>query len=252
MNNFWDKIHTQNRPIGIKKSDYDKFFSKEFLKMLRPAHKKILDLGCGNGLLSVFLAQNHGQVLAVDSSAQAISATSAIAKANRLTRKIKTKVLDADKLDRLETKFDLVCGQYILHHLSGFDLFCRKLQKIIKPKGKAIFYENNANNRLLMAMRPLAGKFGIRKFGQSDEHPLDKNRILILKKYFSVKQIFPNFVFFSLIGSYLLPENSKITGKIWGGLKKMDKYIFNTWPNLRKYSYHQIIILIPKKVPYHE
>lgn len=103
MQNYNEIYSTSNTLDGIKSSQMLSLVWKNFL-----SNSKILDLGCGQGIDSLFLSKNGFSVTAVDSSDVAIN-------------QIKIKK-DEFKLDNLE----LICGD-----INDFNIEKNKYQVII-------------------------------------------------------------------------------------------------------------------------
>lgn len=241
---FWDKKWNGANPTW-------KLDVADFEKKLRPSRKMLLELsgdikgkdvleiGCGNGMLSVYLAKIGGNITAVDNSNISINNTREIAKYNQVEHLIKTHELNAMEIGKLEKSFDLVVGEYVLHHIEPFSVFAKILFKVIKKGGRGIFFENNSRNPILMFGRNfLAGKYGIPKYSDSEEHPFEPKEIEILKQNFTEVNIYyPEFMFFLLFNSHIF----KSEGKIRHILINLDRWMYRNLPSFRKYSYCQIV-----------
>ena len=201
--------------------------------------KNVLDIGCGNGVLSVYLAKMGAKVIAIDNSPVAIKNTLALRKVNRVDSLLEVYLLNAMELNDLQKSFDLAVGRFVLHHIEPFNLFSEILFNIIVKGGKGIFLENNSRNPLLMFFRTfVVGRFGIPKYGDREEYPFEPREIEILKGRFNrVYLHYPTFMFFSMIGRYLFRHNRNLSNIF----KNIDEWIYNIWPIFHKYSYHQII-----------
>jgi SAM-dependent methyltransferase len=241
---FWDKVQQKFEPFELnpmtlkeKASPGDRTF---FNFVGEVKGKNVLDIGCGNGLLSVYFAKMGNQVTAIDTSPSAIRNTISLAKANGLETLVTAHRLDIFELESLHRSFDLVVGKFILHHIEPFDQFVGKLFNIITKGGKGIFYENNSRNPILLFFRTfLVGRFGISKHGDHSEHPFEPKEIEMLgEKFDRVNVYYPGFKFFVLMTPYLFKPKHKRLISIFG---KMDQWIYDHFRFLHRYSYHQII-----------
>ncbi|MBQ7577573.1 MAG: class I SAM-dependent methyltransferase, partial [Synergistaceae bacterium] len=88
--------------------------------------KNILEIGCGNGDMSIFLAKHGAKVFSIDNTNNGINNALALADFNGV--KIQAQVMDALDVDKLPGKFDFVVGKFILHHIEPFDKFAEKIK----------------------------------------------------------------------------------------------------------------------------
>ncbi len=234
IENFWDKIYEANPARFPDEKDPILLAALEhFGNNIKGA--RLLDLGCGNGSSSLFFAKHGAHVTSMDISEVAIQSLSQLCIENGIENiaPIKCSAFSISELG----SFDFVFGSMILHHLEPFAAFSETLKKSMAQGGKAFFYENNALSNLLIWFRTnLVGKYGIPKYGDDDEFPLTPAEVKILKQDFTVKIIYPKFVFFSLVSIYLLK------GNLQSLLQSLDDYL-GQFSGVRKYSYLQYLLL---------
>lgn len=101
-------------------------------------NSKILEVGCGIGSESVFLAVRGMNVTALDISESAISKAKELA--NVYDTKVNWKVGNILTDDDLDEKFDVITDQGCFHHLSDEERvrYEEKIVKLLKPKGMFI------------------------------------------------------------------------------------------------------------------
>lgn len=241
MMEFWDKRWKEFEPFPIDPTTFrEKAGLTMFLDRIGNVDgKNVLDMGCGNGQLSVYLAKLGANVTAIDSSQVAVENTKKIAKVNQVELSLEPYRLNALELSNFAKQFDLVVGMAILHHIEPFEVFSEILYNILTKGGRGIFLENNSRNPVLMFCRSsLVGRFGIPKYGDDEEHPFEPSEIEILRQRFHrVHVYYPDFRFFIMMGIYLFRRN-RLLCKL---LKRMDECVYSYLPIFHKYSYNQII-----------
>jgi SAM-dependent methyltransferase len=230
---FWNDIYTKNPTYARSKSDSIVISAMNHFGDIRGA--RLLELGCGDGSISAFFAEQGAQVTAIDISEVAINNLNKFSLENGIDsiNAVHCSAFDIDQLG----EFDFVFGSMILHHLEPFDEFAKLLRKSMKAEGKAFFYENNAFSDLLVWCRNnLVGKFGIPKYGDNDEFPLLPSEVDCLRRRFDVQVEYPTMQFFQMASVYLFK------GKLKFVTLPMDQALYLFKP-ARKLSYRQYIFL---------
>ena len=100
-----------------------------------PRGLTVLDLGCGTGRHSVWLAESGASVTAVDFSEGML--TEARRKPGAATVRFLTHDLHHPLPFRAEA-FDLVVSGLVLEHLQDLDLFFAEAHRVLKPGGRAV------------------------------------------------------------------------------------------------------------------
>jgi 2-polyprenyl-6-hydroxyphenyl methylase/3-demethylubiquinone-9 3-methyltransferase len=125
-------LHTFN-PIRIKYikdnilKDFNIKTSNEPFKNI-----KILDIGCGGGLLSEPMCRLGASVVGIDASKKNIEVAKFHAKKNKL--KIDYKVASPEKL-KTKLKFDIILNMEIVEHVNDIDFFIKESSKLLKKNG---------------------------------------------------------------------------------------------------------------------
>lgn len=239
--NFWDNNWSKFEPFNLDPALFRETIGlsdRVFVELIGDVSgKKVLELGCGNGLLSVYLAKMGAWVTAVDSSIVGIQNTQALADSSYVHSKIKAHSIDALNLMTLNESFDIIVGRFVLHHIEPFDHFADILFNIMKVGGRGVFRENSSRNQILRLFRTVApGRFGIPKYSDDKEYPLQVEEIEMLRQKFDKVEIhYTEFKFLRMVNEYLLRHNRQNL------FTNMDDWIYNHCPRLHKYSYTQII-----------
>ena len=201
--------------------------------------KRLLDVGCGVGQWSVFLAKLGAEVWAIDISPASLE----VARRNATLHGVEDRI-HFDTMNALATSFpdqffDRVHGQDVIHHLDP-ELLGREVGRVLRPGGRAIFTENCANNPLLMlARKHLCGRFGIPRWSSGDEYPLTREGIRAFgASFLTVDVAFPDFRFFHLLNAKLFGYRSRLLNHAFDAL---DAGIYRFLPILRPWSYRQVI-----------
>lgn len=106
------------------------------------AGKKILEIGCGTGALTQYLARTNASVIATDFDERFLGVAQ-----NKINfPNVFFQIADAEILKNFSSdSFDVVCGVSILHHLN-IDLALKNIQRVLKPGGAMAFSEPNMLN----------------------------------------------------------------------------------------------------------
>jgi 2-polyprenyl-6-hydroxyphenyl methylase/3-demethylubiquinone-9 3-methyltransferase len=118
-------------------------------RSVRPlAGKRVLDVGCGAGLLSEPLARLGGDVTGVDAAAENI----AVAADHAATGGLAINFIHGDIAELDVGKFDLICSMEVLEHVADKAAFLSALSARLGPGGLMILSTPNrsAASRVLL------------------------------------------------------------------------------------------------------
>ena len=93
---------------------------------------KILDIGCGGGLLSEPMSRMGANVTGIDASDKNIKIAKLHSKKNKL--KINYLCSSPEKL-KIKKKFDVILNMEIIEHVDDIDLFIKKSSELLKKNG---------------------------------------------------------------------------------------------------------------------
>jgi SAM-dependent methyltransferase len=140
--------------------------------------KLLLDLGCGAGENSVYFGKKGARCVATDYSPGMVEVALKLADANGVT--IEGCTANAMALDFPDNTFDLVYASNLLHHIPDPKIALKEMHRVLKPGGKACFWDPLKHNPVINVYRRMAT--AVRT---DDEMPLDINIVNYIKTLFS-------------------------------------------------------------------
>jgi SAM-dependent methyltransferase len=202
----------------------------------------VLELGCGDGnMLLHLIDRGAASVTGIDISPGMVEVARARVEQYRPQADARLIAGAIESLELDDASYDLIVGKWILHHVE-VRTAVREIERLLRPGGRAKFYENHAGNRLLgFGREHLVGRFGIKRFGTEDEHLLTAADYEAFRERFSgVELDWPDFHFFGLINRQLL--HNRLT-RIRAVADGADRWVYRRLPRLRKYGFHVILTL---------
>jgi 2-polyprenyl-6-hydroxyphenyl methylase / 3-demethylubiquinone-9 3-methyltransferase len=130
---------------------------------------KILDIGCGGGLLCEPLNRLGAEIIGIDASRENIEVAKLHAKEMNLN--IEYKQCLPEKLD-LENEFDIILNMEIVEHVSNVDLFIQNCSKLIKKNG--IMFVSTINKNLKSYLFAILGAEYVLRWLPIGTHDWDK------------------------------------------------------------------------------
>jgi len=134
--NFYDRYHNKNDFYSgvISKNNFTYFYITKLLqKDCISRAKSILDVGCGVGTISIYLAHHGYRVYGIDISNRAISIC------NHAKRSLALKNIEFKKQDvysiRSNKVFDVILLIEVLEHVPNDNSFLKKLHSLLKDDG---------------------------------------------------------------------------------------------------------------------
>jgi ubiquinone/menaquinone biosynthesis C-methylase UbiE len=132
------------------------------------AGRRVLELGCGTGVLSVALAASGATVTAVDVSGSSLAVTERRARHFEVGERVRCIQSAAELLDFPAGSFDVFIAKSVVHHLI-IDEVMPRIYRFLVPGGRGVIVEPQSNPVLDFAREhlPYPGK-------ESDEHGTDE------------------------------------------------------------------------------
>ena len=121
--------------------------NNNFLKDL-----KILDIGCGGGLISEPLARLGGEVTGIDASEKNIKVAKLHSKKNNLNINYLNK--SPEQLNNSE-KFDIILNLEVVEHVENVDLYIKSCSNLLKKNG--IMFTATLNRTIVSYIKAIVG-----------------------------------------------------------------------------------------------
>ena len=152
------------------------YIKDEIIKNLNLNHKKkplekvkILDIGCGGGLLSEPMCRLGADVTGIDASSKNISIAKLHAKKNHLN--IKYICASPEKL-KINTKFDVILNMEIIEHVEDVNFFLTSCSKLLEKNG--IMFVATLNKTLKSYLFAIVGAEYVLKWLPIGTHEWEK------------------------------------------------------------------------------
>ena len=113
---------------------------------------KILDIGCGGGLISEPMSRLGGLVTGIDASEKNIKVASLHAKKNKL--KIKYLKKSPENISQKE-KYDIILNLEVVEHVDNLELYLLSCSKLLKKNG--IMFTATINRTLTSYIKAIVG-----------------------------------------------------------------------------------------------
>ncbi len=213
--------------------------------------KRLLDVGCGLGEVSVYFAMRGAQVTACDLSSGMLDASNQLAKVNGI--KITTHLTDAEDLRfPTDAQFDIIYAGNLMHHVDIGRTLSR-LKRHLAPGGTLVTWDPLAYNPLINIYRRIATQVRT-----SEEHPLKWSDIGLFRRHF--RNVDTRYFWLTCLAIFLImaliqrrnPNQERFwkvvikEGETWRWLyqplQQLDRFLLKVLPPLRLLCWNVVII----------
>ena len=167
---------------GEQDLESESFFVRanlKFKEMLGDVkNKKILDIGCGTGSISFYLAKKGANITGIDLSTNLIEYCRKEAKRRKLN--IQFKEMNAQIPDFEDNSFDIIVGSRVVHHIPEIEVFFKECKRLLKKRGFIVFIEPLKKNIIVELNRKIFAP----NRRTIHEHPLFISDVLLAKSIF--------------------------------------------------------------------
>ena len=144
---LYEKFHKtakiQNKIISEKNFTYRNLLGV-INKYIRPETKKVLDIGCGVGTISLYLAKQGANIVGIDISRKAIDSCRKSARALKLKDKAQFICSTIEQI-KFTQKFDVIICSEVIEHVPKDKTFLKRIHKVLKKNGLLILSTPSIN-----------------------------------------------------------------------------------------------------------
>ena len=204
-----------------------KFITHNVLDKLNNRSVKVLDVGCGVGSISTYLADKGYEVMGIDVSENAIKACLK-AKENLGIKNAQFKISDILNFNSKQ-KFDLIILNEVIEHIESDSKALQKIYRLLRDKGFLLLTTPSINAplyklRLLEAFDKKVGH--LRRYSQEKLEKLIKKEGFRIETIEKKEGVLRNFLYVFSIGSLPLKVIHKI--KLLGDITTvLDNFLIN-------------------------
>jgi SAM-dependent methyltransferase len=198
--------------------------------------KRLLEIGCGDGVATVRFAKAGARVTAIDISGEMVELTRRVARDHGVSEHVEATKMGGEDIDFPEGTFDLVFGHSILHHLN-LDVAGPRMVHVLRPGGTAAFLEPLDYNPVLNVFRKLTPWRRT-----PTEQPLRWEQLESFARGFSSWH-HEEFYLFSLAAFfwYYGIKNRRLFTATQGLLSRLDEKAFALLPPLRRFAWITVV-----------
>jgi SAM-dependent methyltransferase len=152
--------------------------------------KRIFELGCGDGGNAVLLALKGAEVVGIDVSPRAIEIAKDRARLHGVESRTEFHALPVESyFDRSKTRFDIICGFAVLHHLLPvLDTVLDDLKRLEHESTIYVFNEPIALSRWLRKVRLM---LPVKVHATPDERPLESRDLATIWRHLPAAKLHP-------------------------------------------------------------
>jgi SAM-dependent methyltransferase len=235
---FHDRLAAQ---AGVREpSDPDPWESSVLAGAGEVAGLEVLDLGCGDGDLTLHLAAGGARVTGLDLSPGMIEV--ARQRVERFQPDADARFVTgvAEQTAFADESFDLIVGKWVLHHLDLLPAI-EEIRRLLRPGGRGVFVETSGLNPGFRLARRVVHRAGLGPCGTPDEHPITRSDLKLIRDRFKRCEVdFPNFVVLGIFARNVLRFRPRaLSVRLW----RADARLARRAPFLGPLSYYLRVVV---------
>jgi 2-polyprenyl-3-methyl-5-hydroxy-6-metoxy-1,4-benzoquinol methylase len=160
LRRFYEEGYERNFNLASIPSD-DDFMYGQVLGQLRPYLRpglRVLDLGCNNGTLSLYMARHGCDVLGIDLARNIVDTAERSAAVHGIAN-ARFRAMDFLAEWDQPDAFDLVLCSHVIEHVPDDEAFLRKICYSLKPSGRLVLLTPTSHSSLVLVHKLLLGEF---------------------------------------------------------------------------------------------
>jgi SAM-dependent methyltransferase len=129
-----------------KDAVFTRLFDKYAIQLALPPSARVLEVGCGTGVMMRFLARRSdffGKAFGVDQSLPFIEAASRFAQDENVSERVDFRVGDAHNLEFSSATFDAVIAHTLISHVTEPATVLREMARVVRPGGTVAIFDGD-------------------------------------------------------------------------------------------------------------
>lgn len=200
---------------------------------------KILDVGCGIGQYSVFLAIMGADVTGFDISPVGVESARQLARINKVEERCRFDVANASAMPYADDTFDIIIFHEVLHHAIKYPHVREETLRVLKSGGKVVISETLRGNFLVS----LGRRITMRGDEAKGDVILETKDLIGFAQGFSAHRIEPMSLTFMLKRVFQSHVRNPAVRVILRTCKKTDDILLRLFPSLARYCGECVMIL---------
>jgi ubiquinone/menaquinone biosynthesis C-methylase UbiE len=236
---FSEKFRTDNYGANFGNQKFysvtrgSRDYIKDWLRARCPG-KKVLDYGCGDGMFTVWLAEQGADAVGVDISGVAFADAMKVAEQKGVASRVHFYEMDCEHMSFPDESFDFVMEGGVLHHLD-LPVALSELARVVKRDGAVICGEAVADNPIVHLYRRKTPE--IRTAWEVD-HILHVRDLKVARRFFEKVDV----RFFHLFTLLAVPfRNTSVFSPILRVMELIDSALLKI-PGVRNQAWQMIFV----------
>lgn len=229
------------KTYGIPSSWVEDFYAPlqdfSFSRVGNLEGKRVLELGCGPGSLTVMLAKKGCFVEGTDKDREKVRGTERLAEDLGVGERVNAQMMDIERLDYGDNLFDIVFSRSVLMYVDP-DRVASEVSRVLKKDGIAIFLDNLRWHPLIFLYRRLVSK----DYGERVNHLSLKDLSLISSHFRRAKH--GEYYLVSPLSLFWLKvfRSERMFRRSLKRWSRLDSFLLGKLPFLRRFAWMTAII----------